>query len=129
MKMEITIDGKVLVIECEGTFTVKFLEDKKTVAFARKEEAVQGEVPQIIIAESSPVPPSELFERLVELRRELAVAANVPPYVVFKDNALREMVEKLPQDLAEFGNIGGVGKAKLEKYGDMFLSVIKGAAA
>jgi ATP-dependent DNA helicase RecQ len=39
------------------------------------------------------------------------------------------MVQKRPQDLAAFGNISGVGKAKLEKYGEVFLSVIKGVAA
>jgi superfamily II DNA helicase RecQ len=70
-----------------------------------------------------------LFAKLAELRRELSVAANVPPYVVFNDKTLREMVDKLPQDLAAFGDISGVGKAKLEKYGDVFLRVIRGAAA
>ena len=39
------------------------------------------------------------------------------------------MVEKRPADLAAFANIGGVGKAKLEKYGAAFLAAIEGAAA
>ena len=78
-------------------------------------------------AKANNVNADSLFAKLVQLRRELAMSANVPPYVVFKDSTLREMAEKLPQDLAAFGQIGGVGKAKLEKYGDTFLSVIKGA--
>jgi ATP-dependent DNA helicase RecQ len=69
-----------------------------------------------------------LFSKLVELRRGFAAAASVPPYVVFKDSALREMVDKRPADLAAFGSISGVGKAKLEKYGDIFLAAIKGVA-
>jgi ATP-dependent DNA helicase RecQ len=80
-------------------------------------------------AKANNVSADSLFARLVQLRRELAMEAGVPPYVIFNDKSLHEMAEKLPQDLAAFGNISGVGKAKLEKYGDIFLSAIKGAAA
>jgi len=61
---------------------------------------------------------------LAALRREIALADGVPPYMVFHDKTLHEMVEKLPQSLVEFGAIGGVGQSKLEKYGEKFLAVI-----
>ena len=66
-----------------------------------------------------------LFEALRELRRELAAGAQVPPYVIFHDATLREMVALRPADLAGLGAISGVGAKKLEAYGDAFLSVIR----
>jgi superfamily II DNA helicase RecQ len=69
-----------------------------------------------------------LFHKLSDLRKELAKEANHPPYMVFKDKTLWEMVEKMPEDLTSFGSINGVGQAKLEKYGALFLSVINETA-
>ena len=66
-----------------------------------------------------------LFEALRELRRELAAEAQVPPYVIFHDATLREMVASRPADLSELGALSGVGAKKLEAYGDAFLSVIR----
>ena len=66
----------------------------------------------------------DLFKKLVLLRKSLAVANSVPPYLVFHDKTLREMVSKMPMDLHAMGNISGVGHAKLEKYGAMFLEAI-----
>jgi ATP-dependent DNA helicase RecQ len=66
-----------------------------------------------------------LFEALRELRRELAVEAQVPPYVIFHDATLREMAAVRPATQAELGAISGVGAKKLEAYGDAFLSVIR----
>ena len=128
MKMELRIDGKVIVIEAEGAVSVQIIEEKEVVRPVQKQNAEPQAVKEII-SDNVPAASDDLFSKLVDLRRELSAAANVPPYVIFKDNTLREMVEKRPADLAAFGNIGGVGKAKLEKYGDIFLSVIKGAAA
>ncbi len=68
---------------------------------------------------------SMLFERLRILRKHIADAQSVPPYVIFGDSSLRLMSQLQPQSLAEFGNISGVGKYKLEQYGDRFVSVIR----
>jgi ATP-dependent DNA helicase RecQ len=67
----------------------------------------------------------ELFEELRALRRELADAQNVPPYVVFTDAALYAMCETLPKTGEELLAISGVGKMKLEKYGERFLQVLR----
>ena len=67
-----------------------------------------------------------LFQKLAALRREIANEneKKVPPYVIFHDKTLWEMVEKLPENIEAFRNIEGVGQAKLEKYGARFLAVI-----
>ena len=64
----------------------------------------------------------ERFESLRALRKEVADAAGVPPYVVFHDATLREMAERMPRDAAELSAVQGVGAAKLERYGPAFLA-------
>ncbi|MGE3692872.1 MAG: DNA helicase RecQ [Novosphingobium sp.] len=66
-----------------------------------------------------------LFDALRELRRSLAAEAQVPPYVIFHDSTLREMAARRPADLAELGEVGGVGARKLQAYGEAFLAVIR----
>ncbi|MDB5680478.1 MAG: recQ, partial [Sphingomonas bacterium] len=69
-----------------------------------------------------------LFEALRTRRRELAVEAKVPPYVIFHDSVLRDMAAIKPDSLSALGTISGVGERKLEAYGDAFLQVIREAA-
>ncbi|BCO09384.1 ATP-dependent DNA helicase RecQ [Desulfolithobacter dissulfuricans] len=73
--------------------------------------------------ELSPNP--ELFTILRELRRLQAEAEDVPPYVIFSDRSLREMATFLPATDREMLTIHGVGRIKLERYGQRFLSAIR----
>jgi ATP-dependent DNA helicase RecQ len=70
-----------------------------------------------------------LLSALKAKRRALAEAQGVPAYVIFTDRTLIEMAETRPHTLDEFARIGGVGAAKLERYGAVFLAVISGEAA
>jgi len=65
-----------------------------------------------------------LFEKLRRLRKELADAAGVPPFVVFGDRSLIEMAAYLPRNESELLNMHGVGASKLEKYGSAFMKVL-----
>lgn len=65
-----------------------------------------------------------LWEALRDCRRQFAADQGVPPYVIFHDNTLQEMCVLLPQSMAEFARLTGVGERKLEKYGADFLQVI-----
>jgi len=67
-----------------------------------------------------------LFKKMATLRKSLAAEENVPPYIIFHDKTLREMINKMPVDIQAMGHISGVGQAKLEKYGPAFLDIIKG---
>ncbi len=64
------------------------------------------------------------FETLRALRRKLADEQGLPPYVVFHDATLKEMVAAKPRSLAELARVPGVGEAKLEKYGAEMLSAL-----
>lgn len=68
---------------------------------------------------------AELFQKLRDLRKELADEANVPPYVIFNDRSLSEMATYFPRSQTAFSAINGVGRQKLEKYADIFLPVIR----
>ncbi|MBI3546066.1 MAG: DNA helicase RecQ, partial [Gammaproteobacteria bacterium] len=67
---------------------------------------------------------SSLWEALRARRRQLALDQGVPPYVVFHDATLTEMIERRPRNLNEFAEISGVGERKLAAYGKEFLEII-----
>ncbi len=67
---------------------------------------------------------ARLFENLRVLRKQLAEEKAVPPYVIFGDATLIEMSRKRPSNAAEFLDINGVGKVKLERHGAAFMDVI-----
>ncbi|WP_155263283.1 DNA helicase RecQ [Sphingomonas segetis] len=72
-------------------------------------------------------PADPLFERLRETRRTLAAEAGVPPYVIFHDSTLREIAAARPSNLAELAEVNGVGRTKLERYGDAMLAAVASA--
>lgn len=65
-----------------------------------------------------------LWLALKTKRMELAKEQGVPPYVIFHDATLIEILQTKPQSLADMGKVTGVGAAKLDRYGDAFLAVI-----
>ena len=69
-----------------------------------------------------------LWQALKAKRLELAREQGVPPYVIFHDSTLLEILNQRPGNLTELGRISGVGQAKLTRYGDDFLRVIEDVA-
>ena len=69
-----------------------------------------------------------LFELLRSARAGLAKAQGVPPYVIFHNTTLLAMAEAKPATLDAMAGLPGIGKAKLDRYGAHFLSVIAKAA-
>ena len=66
-----------------------------------------------------------LFDRLKELRREIAKEEKVPPYIVFSDRTLVHMCLIKPKNKEEMLKVSGVGEYKFEKYGERFLNKIR----
>ena len=66
-----------------------------------------------------------LWEALRNCRKQLADEQGVPPFVIFHDATLMEMANLLPQTLEQLNRISGVGKSKLEKYGQAFLQILR----
>ncbi|HEY0043195.1 MAG TPA: DNA helicase RecQ [Allosphingosinicella sp.] len=66
-----------------------------------------------------------LFEALRACRRDMAKEMGVPPYVIFHDSTLREMAELRPSSLQAMSRVTGVGAAKLDKFGQAFVDVVR----
>ncbi|MBT8134237.1 MAG: RecQ family zinc-binding domain-containing protein, partial [Gammaproteobacteria bacterium] len=66
-----------------------------------------------------------LWQALRDCRKRLADENNVPPFVIFHDATLSEMMQRQPQDHVQFLRLSGVGETKLKKYADAFLKVIQ----
>ncbi|MFM7315123.1 MAG: DNA helicase RecQ [Cyanobium sp.] len=76
---------------------------------------LQGRSPEVL----------ERFERLRHWRLEQARDQNVPPYVVFHDRTLVEIASRCPARLEDLAEVAGVGQAKLERYGEAVLALLK----
>ena len=70
-----------------------------------------------------------LFQELREVRRLIAAEMGVPPYVVFGDRMLQQIAHYLPHGRESFLRISGVGGAKLDRFGERFLSVVRSYAS
>ncbi|MBF0279637.1 MAG: DNA helicase RecQ [SAR324 cluster bacterium] len=66
-----------------------------------------------------------LWEDLRQCRLDLAHEQNVPPYIIFHDSTLEEIIRCKPGTLKELGKISGVGEAKLRRYGMAFLEILE----
>jgi ATP-dependent DNA helicase RecQ len=67
----------------------------------------------------------DLWDALRACRQALASEHGVPPYVIFHDSTLRQMLERRPQDETELLALNGVGQTKLERYGEAFLAILR----
>ena len=68
-----------------------------------------------------------LIGALRTLRTTLAREEKLPAYCIFPDRTLIEMAARKPNSIAALATVRGVGPAKLEKYGELFLGAIRGA--
>ena len=106
--------------------SLALLREQETVELAKPRTREKAKKRPAIALELGP-PDQELFEQLRALRSTLAEQAGVPPYIIFGDAALVEMSRAKPANEEEFLAVNGVGKVKLERYGDAFLEVIAAA--
>ena len=85
----------------------------------RKRRLVDGSAAVVLTPEEQ-----GLFEALRALRRDIARVLKVPPYIVFGDAPLEEMAQTRPGNAAAFAEIKGVGRAKLDQFGEQFVGRI-----
>ena len=86
---------------------------------AKSAERTRRSKPQVAEADR------QLWEALRARRKQLADEAGVPPYVIFHDATLMDMLALRPRDRYEMAAVSGVGDRKLEAYGDAFLTVLE----
>jgi ATP-dependent DNA helicase RecQ len=123
----------LLVVDMEGHGSLRLTEQSRPVLRGERDIRLRRDPERRPARRADRAPPVEapadpeanaLWERLRQRRRDLAREQNVPPYVIFGDASLREMVLYRPRDADELGRINGVGVVKLARYGDDILRVL-----
>lgn len=111
-----------------GRYPILLLSDKgldvlkgKASVSRRKEETVATESKSLVADGSFDV---DLFEKLRKLRLNLAREQGIAPFMIFSDKTLKNMCESMPSNSDEFLAVSGVGKVKLEQYGEQFIAEI-----
>ena len=66
----------------------------------------------------------EMYDRLRELRTEIATEKGIPPYIVFSDKTLKDLSSRQPQSKEEMLEVHGIGEVKFERYGEAFLKLL-----
>ncbi|MNH05211.1 ATP-dependent DNA helicase RecQ [compost metagenome] len=102
-----------------GEVTLQLRRDLKPQTVAKSSSSGGSPASQLVRAEER-----ELWEALRTLRRKLAEEHSVPPYVIFPDSTLLEMLRSQPASLSDMAQVSGVGARKLERYGQAFLEVL-----
>ena len=129
----------LLSVDMEGYGSLKLTEASRPVLRGEEEVLMRrdlrpGRAPKKRKPKEPQPPPDPatwdeaLWEALRARRTDMAKTQKVPPYVIFHDSTLREMVEQRPRTLEEFERLSGVGETKLRRYGEEFLAVIAESA-
>ncbi|MEW8969897.1 MAG: DNA helicase RecQ [Mesobacillus sp.] len=117
--IEFLISQELIGVE-HGTYPTIYVPEKGKDVLLGKTKVFRKEAVQVKqVSNDDP-----LFEELRELRREVAAAEKVAPFMIFSDSSLKDMCLKLPLTDAEFLNVAGVGEHKLQKYGAPFIQRI-----
>ena len=70
-----------------------------------------------------------LFEKLRNVRTELAAEKSVPPYIICSDKTLKDMCAKLPRDKEQLADVYGMGEQKIQNYGEAFVTAVNSFVA
>jgi ATP-dependent DNA helicase RecQ len=118
-------DGYSVVSLNEASWQV--LKGERAVQVGESVKPARGRKASKAMVKTIPTSPGNaLFESLRTLRKRLADEAGMPPYIIFNDASLWDMVQRQPTTLQEFSTIVGVGQAKLTRYGGQFVELIRG---
>jgi ATP-dependent DNA helicase RecQ len=97
----------------------------ETVVYLREDPAPKRRPHKRQTVEIADIPAAGLWEQLRALRRDIALALEVPAYVIFHDKTLKEMAFGRPVTREALLRITGVGEKKADRYGDQFLETIQ----
>jgi len=121
LKVDVAGHGGVSLTE-EGN---KFLKERPALQLREPPQSKKlARVKKKVTVELTSDHEYSLLQALKDLRREIARAQNVPPYVIFHDKTLVEMAMKKPTHMDDLDDINGVGDAKKARYGEAFLNAI-----
>ena len=89
-----------------------------------RKQMLQSKTKKTRKANTNNIENNELWEALRATRKRLSEELEVPPFVIFHDSTLMDMIDRMPQTHDQFAGVSGVGATKLENYADAFLEVL-----
>ena len=119
--LKITDRGMQFLKEKETIELGKYTKRAKIKNKAENKQEIQDQVKLLKIETQKE---KDLLMLLKSKRLEIAKAQNVPPYLVFHDKTLVEMVKVKPGSIDEMSEITGIGEAKIKRYGQVFLDIL-----
>ena len=126
LKVDIAGHGGLSITESG----MKFLRSKESIQFRKSPEKIKAKTTRELKAfakinlDFENDEEKELYAKLKAKRLEIAGAQKLPPYVIFHDKTLREMIKVKPKNSQDLLKISGVGAAKAERYGQIFLEIL-----
>ena len=129
--IHVTALGKSVLFKCKTVQLSKVVKEDLRVKSKRTKISALTNIQIAKLSSISTTKPvlvedKELFERLRQLRIQIAREEHLPPYIIFSDKTLHELATYKPQNIAAFGTIYGVGENKQAKYGAIFIEAIIG---
>jgi ATP-dependent DNA helicase RecQ len=124
------IARELLTVDAEGYGSLQLTEEARTVLLGKQNLFLRKDPEEKVLRKkksntSLSGQDADLWEALRACRKELADEQGVPPYVIFHDATLLEMVSQRPLSEKELRNINGVGEKKLKSYARPFLTIIE----
>lgn len=127
LKVDIAGHGGLSITKSGMEFlrSKKLLHLRKYIAPVKIKSLTKSTSKTAINLELSSAEENNLFNKLKARRLELAKAQSLPPYIIFHDKTLIEMIKVKPKSLDDMLKINGVGEAKIKSYGKVFLKILK----
>ncbi len=124
------IARELLTVDVEGYGSLLLTEDARTVLLGKQSLFLRKDPEEKILRKKKTNTSligqdADLWEALRACRKELAEEQGVPPYVIFHDATLLEMVSQRPLSEKELKNISGIGEKKLRSYARPFLTILE----
>ena len=119
--LKVTALGRKVLFGEQQAFLTEYQQTKEFVLPTKK----GGYKYRLIRPDESISLEERLFDSLQQLRKQIAERETIPAYLIFSDDTLHDIVEKKPTSLEAFSTIQGVSELKLEKYGKVFVALIR----
>lgn len=104
-------------------FGIEVIKGAHTIELKKERLSVQKAEPKKRVAYFDDYD-AEVYDKLRDLRTQIASQKGIPPYIVFSDKTLKDLSVKVPQDKEAMLQVHGIGEVKFERYGSEFLSLL-----
>jgi ATP-dependent DNA helicase RecQ len=113
--LQLTENSWPVLRGAQSVFLTAAVKEKTTAAVQEESAAEQVEI----------TVNQALLQQLKQLRKQIAVRENMPPYIIFSDATLTELATYLPLKMDHLERISGFGEVKMERYGAAFLEAVQ----